>query len=299
MSLAGYRIGPWAAPDTTHMPALAAQIALVADESTARAGLCAASANDTAQYTGICHVGGKNGVHERPDFVLWGDSHADTLTPLMSKLGIENGTQGVLFALGDCPPLMGVTSARPIPGCTEQNVLALSYIRDRDVRRVILVARWSYYVTGGLGHTEAILASDGTTISRTPEQAARVLESSLERTTRQLIAEGREVYIMRQTPEQQAFDRRTVFYKAMRGVDVRTTGTLRTDDVAYQQMANAALDRVAQATGAALLDPQPYLCVSDRCDLWRNDTILYRDNNHLSISGAMLLASLFAVPTRQ
>ena len=50
---------------------------------------------------------------------------------------------------------------------------------------------------------------------------------------------------------------------------------------------------IAAVSNMSALDFEETLCGRDRCSTSRGDTILYRDGEHLSVDGALLLADGF------
>ena len=53
------------------------------------------------------------------------------------------------------------------------------------------------------------------------------------------------------------------------------------------------ISEMAARHGAAVIDPLPSLCGSERCMIQDRGVLLYADEDHLSVAGALRLAPLF------
>ena len=58
----------------------------------------------------------------------------------------------------------------------------------------------------------------------------------------------------------------------------------------------ARLSTIATAQGAIFLPISQEICSGSRCKAYQDGAVLYFDNNHLSMSGAQLIASRLLVP---
>ena len=131
--------------------------------------------------------------------------------------------------------------------------------------------------------------------ARTHDESRETLERELGSIVRTLATEGREVYIVKQAPEQFDFITRDAFYRAAYTSDrIPMHGTQSAVNDAYQSLANKSIDSMSAVPGVHVIDPKVMLCRSGgACDLERDGKLLYRDENHLTIAGAMTLEPLF------
>ena len=110
----------------------------------------------------------------------------------------------------------------------------------------------------------------------------------------ELASEGRTIYIMKQVPQQSFADPRSAFYKAIAmGKEIPIQGISISTNAAYRQLADEAIDAVAKIPRVQAIDPSRILCEKSGCPVRRGETLLYRDNDHVSLTGAMLLKPLF------
>src|SRR3989338_8170546 len=127
-------------------------------------------------------------------------------------------------------------------------------------------------------------------MSNSNEEAARVLQEHLSSMVRQLSDEGRTIYIMKQIPQQSFADPRTAFYKAIAtGKEIPIQGIPSSTNAAYRELADMSINVVAHIPGVQSIDPSSILCGESGCPVRRGETLLYRDNDHVSLTGAMLL----------
>ena len=255
---------------------------------------CFQDPRDGTQYGDVCRIGAADPA-KKPKFIVWGDSHADALVPLFELLGLSYGVQGVVFDDANCAPLPHANLALPAAGCSEENERALRYIEQKNIRTVILVARWSNYVRGGLRQDRAALITDSNNPSISSKDAAAVLERNLVPLVRQLSEEGREVYIVEQAPEQFGFDLRDAFYRAVHsGQDLGSLAVTAKDSQAYQALADSIIESLRSLPDVHIIDPSSVLCEKEGlCELEKKGILMYRDGDHLSTAGAMSLEPLF------
>ena len=271
----------------------AKEIFAATNENAERDVMCMKLLEKGGPESGLCMVGQSTGAH--PDFAVWGDSHADAQLPLFVALGWAYKKQGAIFAKGDCPPVLGVHQSPAVAGCESQNISALAYIRKHDIKHVFLVARWSNYVMEGDNKVRSAFLATTSERARTHDESRETLERELGSIVRTLAIEGREVYIVKQTPEQFDFITRDAFYRAAYTSDrIVLHGTQSTANDTYQSLANKSIDSLSAVSGVHIIDPKVMLCANGaECDLERDGKLLYRDENHLSIAGAMALEPLF------
>ncbi len=276
------------------IPPAAKNILLASQENVPWGAECFQEPGDGLQYGGLCRIGDpKTAV--MPTFVVWGDSHADALVPLFELLGLTYHAQGVVFDGADCVPINGVHQTPPAAGCEEENAFALQYIKDKNIRNIFLVARWSYYVTGGQRGLLTARITDSNSPSMSSAEAALVFERNLIPMVQELSREGRKVTIVEQVPEQFNFNTRDAFYRAVHsGQDVRSLAISTKDNEAYQALPNSVIDGLTTLPGVHVIDPATMLCKSgDLCELENGGRLIYRDEDHLSTAGAMILGPLF------
>jgi peptidoglycan/LPS O-acetylase OafA/YrhL len=276
------------------IPLAAKELLPISTENWSWGAHCFQFPGDGLIYGGLCRIGNPS-KSAKPQFVVWGDSHADALTPLFDAMGRTFGVQGVVFDDGGCAPIVGAHQLPVVEDCENENQLALQYIRDNNIKRIVLVARWSFFIMGGPDEESSDFITDSNRASASPAQAEQVFETTLIPMVDQLVDEGREVYIVKQAPEQFDFDTRKAFYRAVHTGQEIPPGIATTVSEAYQARANSVIDSLATNPDIQLIDPSTILCKEGGiCELETGSNLLYRDEDHLSTAGAMMLEPLFA-----
>jgi hypothetical protein len=225
--------------------------------------------------------------------LLWGDSHADHLAPMVRTLAAAGGSTLWQRSMSSCPPILEAvprTSAGAINGCDVFNAAVSEEVQRESARRrvtVILAAFWSAY----LG--EARLDASDRRISlidagaRTPAEAVAYLETHLRSTLADLDEHGVRIVIVGPIPEMRYDVPRCLAHRlpVECAVDRRTI-----------EARSAAANRVLRSAALGLHDVRhwdlvPYLCDEDSCPAQRGNTVLYRDNHHLTAAAAADLAT--------
>lgn len=230
--------------------------------------------------------------------VVWGDSHADHLASMLETATAAHAVGLLPRTMSGCPPLLKVDiirTGKAREGCAQFNRAVLDEIdealRRDEVLGIVLSGRWSHYLgtpelTGD--HTEDIVAQPGHKASASA--APEALVEGLRATLGALAQRGIKVVVVAPLPEQRF---NVPMCLARRPVEFCSVPR----DRAEQHRARA-LALVHAAIGNArdvrLWDPERWLCPDRRCWAERDGIIIYRDNDHLSPSGARSLAPHFA-----
>ena len=208
--------------------------------------------------------------------VLWGDSHAMMVAPLLDGMLRERGLAGRYAAFPATLPLLGfesVTRSSQGKQSAAWNGAVLDFVVRQKVPDVILVARWSAYVrpphyTG----EEAVRAGFGETAVRLREAGARL-------------------WVMRQVPEQEPSIRRMLPRHLMSGGSAGTYGVPDTVYAEQLELERRCLGEASQ--GVDFLDPAPYFLKDGRIRALEGTTPLYTDGSHLTVAGVRLLRPVF------
>jgi hypothetical protein len=235
-----------------------------------------------------------------PEVFLWGDSHADAIIPGLAATA-EQERAAVLFGGdSDCPPLdgMGTTAA-----CIAANHAKLELIaRDAHIRTVVLSARWSIYLFGGtadFGPAElkdrpvGDLRDSQRVYERSSPQEQRAFVDALKRAVNALLDAGKDVALVYPIPETGYDIPATLARLAWSGQNPARF----TRPADYYRQRNRFMfdlfDGLGQHRQLMRIYPHEKLCGEADCIVYLNGEPLYYDDNHLSLSGAKLIAPLF------
>jgi peptidoglycan/LPS O-acetylase OafA/YrhL len=230
-----------------------------------------------------------------PSFVVWGDSHACMFSEEIGSLAERDGRRGYFAWGGGCPPMILGPEASARDGCEAASERVLAAVNgDPKLADIVLIARWAYYFDGdGYGHEQAPAAwpvslgdGDGS------EARAAALARALDRTVARLVSAKKRVWIVGPVPEV-GWDVPSVLARAsLHGwkIDIDPRAT---EFFARQRSVLEALERLAALPGVHVLYPHPRLCGETTCEVERDGTALYSDDDHVSRAGAEWLAPIF------
>lgn len=219
------------------------------------------------------------GHQDRPVGVMvWGDSHAMALLPVVDDLCRDKGVQGLAAVHYQTPPLVdyvtqgGYSLKEKTPLFS---AVVVEQVRARKVPHVILTAFWKYHFEEG-----------------GPDK----IRKGLVETTRLLKEAGAQVWVMEDVPSYSYDVPRRLAATAMFGGKVEDLGLPLEAHRAVTALHHKVLQEAASASANyTLLDPVPLLLDSqNRCRVAADGASLYTDGNHVSGHGARLLRPLLA-----
>jgi peptidoglycan/LPS O-acetylase OafA/YrhL len=216
------------------------------------------------------------GQADRPVGVLvWGDSHAMALLPIIDTLCKEKGVRGVAAVHYQTPPLVNYQSRGPysLKDKTPQFATAvLDFVRAQKVPQVILTAAWNYHFEEG---------------------GAQIKQSLLE-TLAQLKETGAKVWVMEDVPNHTFDVPRRLAAAVLFGGDVEALGVPLTEHRSASALQHKVLRGLAPQH-CTVLDPAGLLFNAQGfCRLASDGSSLYTDGSHISAHGAALLRPLFS-----
>jgi hypothetical protein len=241
----------------------------------------------------LCAIGAGDAA---PSFVLWGDSHAETLRGALGSAAAASGQSGLFAGENACPPLIGVTRPQK-PACQAISEAYFRLIVDApSIRNVVLAARWGWWAErlpykreGGSPITLALLEppANGAAGNHT------ALSAGLERTISGLLAAGKRVWLVGPIPE--------VGYDVPRYFHLRAIGFADGLEIAptlaefgqRQAFVLSLMGDLARRYPIGTIWPHERLCNDVGCEIARDGHLLYSDDDHLSVFGAHSIADLF------
>jgi peptidoglycan/LPS O-acetylase OafA/YrhL len=243
----------------------------------------------------FCKLGSKEGL--KPSFMVWGDSHGIALRPAFIEIARRNGSVGLLASTGGCPPLIDVVRMEPTyRGCEKINQEIFSFIRSSpSIIDVILVARWAYFVEGGMYKDEptdryrtkhVLLANTSTSPQRSTRQ---VMATALDQTVGKLLTAGKRVWIVGPVPEI-GVDVPKALY--LRTLGIGTGIQIEPPREEFERRQFNAIQMIKTIAGKyqiAVVWPDQALCTNKSCAVAVEGRSLYQDDNHLSEFGALLI----------
>jgi hypothetical protein len=245
-----------------------------------------------------CHFG--SATKATPDFILWGDSHAESLAPAFDSLAKGSATLGWVASYPACLPLLEVRRV-DTPGCPEFNAAIVSLIESKDIKTVVLAGRWAVPSLGlSDGELEdgkpQVLLVDSSSQSRSLLENEKVLDRGLRRVLSRLTAEHRKVILVLDVPDTGVNTPGYLVRSVLKGKISGAQEDTRIVMTPYSQASSRVDDLLVHTAAefhAVSIDPKVDLCRASQCLIARDGHSLYHDSNHLTAFGALqLLGSL-------
>jgi len=234
------------------------------------------TANVTLQdaRAGVLQPLGVRKASAPPDVLVWGDSHAAAILPAIDELARKHGVRAAAATHLSTMPLLGYEShgGFSLRGDSPAfNQAVLDFVRTNRVRAVVLAAAWHGY----------------------DDEGGR-MRRGLQATVAALREAGASIWIMKQVPQHnvdvpKALAAAVLFGRPLEGQAVtleQHRSASRVQDQMFSEIASP---------GVRILEPLPFfMAEADRCRMAADGSTLYRDSHHLSTTGAIRLAPLFA-----
>ncbi|NIA28155.1 MAG: hypothetical protein GWP02_08870, partial [Desulfobulbaceae bacterium] len=242
----------------------------------------------------LCSIGAQD---VPPTFLFWGDSHALSLASAVNLSADRQGRAGLLAVRTGCPPLLSINR----PGersCSEFNAAILEHVGGRpEINTVILAARWAFASNGTRYKNESGRSMSLIDLESDEAEAGDnvvLFEIGLRRTIKALAEQGKNIVLVTQVPEV-GHDVPSATYSAKltgRDVNAMIAPSIaeyreRTADVAR------VFDLLVSERPVTIVNPAKLLCDGSSCKVVLDGTPLYRDDNHLSLRGCVLVSDLF------
>jgi peptidoglycan/LPS O-acetylase OafA/YrhL len=227
---------------------------------------CHLAQNVRREYRDTCVLGGVT-----PSMAVWGDSEGVELAKALDDQGLAVRQ----ITASACPPSVGFTIAYN-RACRTHNADMLLHLKsDRRITTVVLVADYRRY----------------------DEENSAAMLGGLELSVLDLQASGKRVVLVYPVPVYD-FDPPSQVGLAMRlGRDPLSVGMSRARFERDNGRTIAELDAFAQGHDLAVLRPSDVLCDAVRCRVYDPQAgVLYFNGQHLSMSGARLLAAKLTSP---
>ncbi|MDY7093936.1 MAG: acyltransferase family protein [Acidobacteriota bacterium] len=221
---------------------------------------------DELSRTDRCIIGG----NDEPRTLLWGDSNAAHYVGVLGEIAQELSFSFRNLAHSGCPPLLDrperfVRTSRKV-NCRRSMATARDVLPRFD--RIIIAANWDSY------------------LSRYPEE----IEAELERTVRELQAEGKELYLLGRVPRISGIDLKCERKRAkLSFLDCRRRSAA---PRSVTDNANTVIQAIARRNDIPYFDISDLLCNEEMCSGYFDNQLVYRDTGHLTMDGSILLGSV-------
>lgn len=226
--------------------------------------------------------------------LLWGDSHAMAILPVLDELGKEYGVAVYAACEPGNAPLFGTRSARIALDGRDFEPAVRGLLAATDFDAVFLVARWPVYLEEHSAASRNYLLTDTGGKRITETEAARLLVDRLGETVRFLEGTGARVHLMRSVAHQPLGVPETIAQARSRGLGENAFSIPLVEHEKTDESANGLLDEALGGTRTTMLDPRPaFTDAEGRYLMSKEGRALYTDRSHLSPDGSRELRPLF------
>jgi peptidoglycan/LPS O-acetylase OafA/YrhL len=240
------------------------------------------------------------GKHEQlPSFALVGDSHAQALIPAVEKQAVTRGLSGYVITKGGVVCLQGVQRVGKPFDSAAYNKHVLEFIaRHREVKTIMLVGRWSYNLFGTYRQEDPELPVLRDTSRQLPDNSRNsvVFKAGLSRTVDALLGMGKTVVLVSDVPEI-GYDVPLAYFKHVRWPGISGIDEIRPTIAEYherQSEADGILEQLSERRGVMLIRPEKQMFdEKGRVRVVENGKLLYLDDDHLSVAGAIYVSPAF------
>ena len=244
----------------------------------------------TAERWG-CDIG-EQSKHKPYDFLVWGDSHLLVTYNAFVSAATANQSRGFYTGIRQCTPFLGIHALRydqKERNCHQLNQRVFDFVKTQKIPTIILVARWSYYATGGYDGDNYSFIGFSAKDKKTPNNSKRAFNHGLKQTLEAYKAIGVEVVLMEQVPQQKRHPEE-IYYKAYseKAVDKALT-LLSVSKQAHMAMQSYVMEqfkmKAQEYENLSILHLSDVFC-NDRCSVGDSSTSFYFDEDHLSVDGS-------------
>ena len=256
---------------------------------------CMRRTPEEVEHGDLCSLGAKV-KRGTTSFLVWGDSHAQAISPAISAAAEAQGTSGLLASRGSCPPLLGVR----IDGYYDDDCVAfddavLKLVDHGRVQTVFLVASWATLVQRIRNGAITVTGPEPEVFRR--ESPPETLEKILIRSIDSLLEKNyvSQVIVVETVPGARfsvpSVSARLLWWdrNEPRLLWTRPEHRKRNESVSRVAAHYQGKDRVV------FLRPSDVFCSEVYCRAVSAQSVpFYADDNHLTVSGARTLVPIFA-----
>ena len=235
--------------------------------------------------------------------VVIGDSHANHYYWVLQSALQDGETNLMQLSKGGCPPLSGLKFSNNgvVMPCSDTiDPIIEHVINNDDIRTVFVAGRWMAYITGRDIDDPAEHVSDenifiGQPSANDNQQRISTFSAALTSTLDQLTASGKRVVFLHAVPELPFNARECISWTPNQFISRIPREHCHFDNAVtdarsseYRPVLDAILN---QFPSIRQIDPTDRICDARTCRARQDNVLIYRDDDHLSISGAQWLGS--------
>jgi len=244
----------------------------------------------------FCKIGDED---KKISFVLTGDSHALAIKPGFHKAAIEKNLSGIFVGYSGCPSLINVFSVRPDQrqrNCKKLNDKIFLYVKQKNINKIFLVSKWSYYTEGNYEKTNFNYVSQNENMFSNKRISRKAIQEGLRVTLEKYNQIGTKVYLVDQIPLQ-VYDPKYAFSRSSTSGKVNLSklneyGVEYSKHKIIQKFITTIKDELREDYQFENINFDKYFCGTGKCKIGDQLRSYYIDKNHLSIKGANKLTDV-------
>ncbi len=237
----------------------------------------------------------------KPNFILWGDSHARAIAFGLDSFAKLNNISGYLFSYSATPPILNVKNLRNTEfDMKSYNSKIFDFIKKNDtISNIILCSRWGYYIKDFYDDIEIlnspIFIYDSSKITDKKFINREIFFKSLESLINKLNRLKKNVYIVTPLPELTQ-DVRVIIgnFQTYNFLNLKPNQYFQSKSSYYEKNRSffdflrkfSKNDKVHLLNVHDVFYQKGFSAISD-------DRLLYRDKNHLSKFGSIYVFNIF------
>lgn len=249
------------------------------------------------------HLDNKNWFCEIGDqskdisFVLIGDSHALSLKSVFDNAAKFKNKKGIFTGISGCPGLLGInsiTSNTNKRNCNLLNKKLFKFVKEKEIKKIFLASRWTYYTVGDLAKNNFNLISKEEDSLSNKNISKLATIHGIRKTLKEYQNFDVNIVFIHQVPEQ-VYDPKYVYQKSMnfKKKEVNKKKLLEyainvNQHLDHQKFIRNNLNAIKREfSNLKQIDFDNIFCDSSKCLHGSKNASYYADKNHLSIIGAM------------
>ncbi len=239
-------------------------------------------------------VGTPSSENPRGTLLLWGDSHAIAMLPVLDDLGKEYGVTVYVATRPGVAPVPDTWSKRWAPDlANREGDPVIDFIHEQKIDHVLLIARWSIYLFGTEGEDMKYLLSDKQQESKSPADSQAVFLRHMRSRQLSWKENGIQSWAMKEVPSQFRPVPGVLAQATLRGQDPNELARPSDDVEALAERDHPWLSKAMLEDDGKLLDPLPWLRDENGdYPLIKDGQSYYTDSHHLSPYATLLLKPL-------
>ena len=241
----------------------------------------------------LCRLGKEN---KETSFFVFGDSHSLSFFNSLDEISNKKNITGSYTGISGCIPFLGIYALRKDQidkNCNALNKRVFEYIKNNQIKKIYLIARWTYYTDGGYDGKNFSFIGKNHNSKPNKENSREAFLFGLSKTIQSYNGIGTKVYIITQVPEQ-IYNAKNLYYKLSREnkdntASIKNSSVRKLDHEKLQFFVNRSLAEFGSMKMMTIINFDNIFCDKNICLIGSKDESYYLDNNHLSLPGERLI----------